>query len=154
MKSDEKCPHCGANMKIWRQRLTPGLAYVLIKFRQTVISRNINKVNPAKNMNLTKTEYNNFQKLRYHALIAKHDNKGYWLLTRRGNQFVKGKVAIPESVYTFRNKIVKKSEGFVTIEQVIGSTPYWDDNFEFEQYDLKEINEDYIFDREGQGKII
>jgi predicted transcriptional regulator len=59
-----------------------------------------------KDLSLTKNDYNNFQKLRYHGLVAKVKAKaGYWLITKRGGQFLRNEIAIPAGVKTFRNHV-------------------------------------------------
>jgi hypothetical protein len=126
------CPHCGAKMQAYWQRLSPGLVQTLVKFRHAVLKKGENKIHVPKEVDFTKNEYNNFQRLRYHALVAKVKDKegkrlsAYWLITRRGNQFCKGEATIPEKVKTFRNKIVEYGDKKVKINQVIDQTPYWD----------------------------
>lgn len=79
-------------------------------------------------MKLEPHEWNNWTKLRFHALVAKvkedgvHDT-GYWLLTRRGGEFLNGKTEIPKKVWTYRNKVVGHSEETVYIKDVIGEQP-------------------------------
>jgi hypothetical protein len=155
------CPCCGAKMKLHWHRLNKGLVNVLIKFRQQVIAKGKNEVQISE-LGLTTSEFCNFQKLRYHAMIAKcRDGEGkriggYWLLTRRGNQFVKGLIEVPIKVGTFRNVIRKKSTEFVKITDVLkdNNLPYWDStyDFQYELYDIFDIDED-LWDSNGQGKI-
>ena len=139
------CPHCGAKMQDYWQRLSPGLVNTLIKFRQAVLIKRENKVHVPKEVEFTKNEYKNFQKLRYHALVAKVKDKqgnrvsAYWLITRRGNQFCKGEISIPEKVKTFRNKIIEYGENKVNIAQVVESVPYWDQKDDF--MDFQDKNE-------------
>lgn len=159
------CPHCGASMKKHWHRLSAGLATVLIKFRAAVIAHNHNDLHVPRDITLTKTEYNNFQKLRYHAMIAKVKNNdgdhisGHWLLTKRGNQFCKNLISVPDNVQTFRNKISNKSNKPVTIYDVLkmkdGDSPYWDaiHNFAYELHDVpdSEIETDMLTDTHGNG---
>lgn len=125
----ELCPHCGAKMRAYWHRLTPMLVKGLIKFRKAVVEKGVNKIHLQRDLNLTKTEYNNFQKLRLHGLVAKfrEDNErvnGYWLLTRRGGLFLNNHYAIPKRVKTFRNKVIEHDKELVTVVKVIGSEPY------------------------------
>jgi len=157
-----KCPHCGASMKMHWHRISKGLAQTLVKFREVVVhGGKFNKVHLTRDMNLTKNEYNNFQKLRYHGLVAKvkeNGNRveGYWLLTKRGNLFCKNQLMIPQKVQTFRNKIEKKSEAFVNLEMVFKGVdmPTWDmrDDFDYDFADITDY-EDVTFDKDGQGKM-
>jgi len=111
-------------------------------------------------MTLSKSAFTNFQKLRYHGLVAKYKNPetkeheaGYWLLTRRGNLFCKNKVELPVKVQTFRNRICAKSDKFVHLSDVLNdnSMPFWDskDDMEFEFVDVKDIK-DINYDANGQ----
>jgi hypothetical protein len=155
------CPCCGAKMNLHWHRLNKGLVNVLIKVRKQVIAKGENKVLISE-LNLNTTEFCNFQKLRYHAMIAKckdGDGKrigGYWLLTRRGNLFCKGLISVPQKVGTFRNVIRKKSLEIVSLSDVLTSSelPYWDSleyfNYEFEE--INDIDED-LWEENGQGKI-
>ena len=160
------CPCCGASMKKHWHRLSAGLAVVLIKFRNEVIARGQNKIHVPKQINLDKTEYNNFQKLRYHGLVAKFKDKdgkregGYWLLTRRGNQFCKGEIQIPVKVQTFRNKISGRCPDLTSIMQILdiaeGTAPYWDTKYDFayELADVVDIEDSTIkTDEKGNGLL-
>jgi hypothetical protein len=133
-KPKELCPCCGASMRVYKEKLTKGLVVSLLKFRDVVVSTNSNEIHVPTKLPFSYNEYCNFQKLRYHGLVAKVKDKetgekkaGYWLLTRRGNQFCKKEVAIPEYVETFRNKIVERAESKISILDVLqGEDNYWD----------------------------
>lgn len=158
----KRCPYCDASMKKHWHRLSKGLVNTLIKFKKKVIELQQNKVHIKDQCNYSKVEFANFQKLRYFGLVAKwvnSDNEhegGYWLLTKRGNQFLKSEIAIPLRVLTFRNKIHKRSEELYKISDVlaVSDLPYWDDinTIEYEYADISDI-EDYIFDSNGQGLL-
>ena len=159
------CSCCGAKMKLHYHRLNKGLVNVLIKFRKQVLAKNHNQIQISE-LNLTTTEFCNFQKLRYHAMIAKCKDSegkrmgGYWLLTKRGNEFCKGLIEVPEKVGTFRNKIRKKSKEFVSIGKVLNNElPVWDsvETMDFEMYVDSDIEEslwdDPIVEQSGQSKL-
>lgn len=155
------CPCCGAKMKLHWHRLNKGLVNVLIKVRKEVIHKGENVV-VISELGLNTTEFCNFQKLRYHGMVAKCRDAegkrigGKWLLTRRGNQFCKGLIEVPQKVGTFRNVIRKKSLEFVGIKSVLNNEdlPIWDslETMEFEAYDVSDINED-LWGENGQGKL-
>lgn len=155
------CPCCGAKMTLHWHRLNKGLVKALIKFRKKVLEKGENKVLISE-LNLSTTEFCNLQKLRYHAMIAKCRDEngkrisGYWLLTKRGNQFCKGLIEVPEKVGTFRNVIRKKSSELVSISKVLSNEdlPVWDsvETMEFESYDQYDIGEE-LWEADGQGKI-
>jgi hypothetical protein len=133
-KQKEVCPCCGASMRVYKEKLTKGLCLSLLKFRDVVIATNSNEIHVPTQVKFNHNEFGNFQKLRYHGLVAKVKDKetgekksGYWLLTRRGNQFCKSEIQISEFVETFRNKIVNRAEAKISISQVLGSDDnYWD----------------------------
>lgn len=126
----EKCPHCGASMKMYWHKITPGLVRALVKTYQTISSNGENKV--AKDeIKLSHSEYGNFQKLRFHGLIAKYKVegkwvRGTWLLTRRGAEFLKGRIEIPAKVQTFRNKVVGHDPRMVKVADVMDVQPYFE----------------------------
>lgn len=134
----DTCPHCGASMSRYWHRLSKGLVQTLVKFKMAVIEKQENKIHVPKEVVLTKNEYNNFQKLRYHALVAKSRNakgdhdSGYWVLTRRGNEFLKGLITVPEKVQTFRNKITDRSTNRVSVHDVMREdAKVWDEKHDF-----------------------
>ena len=137
MANEKKCcPTCGASMVVHPQRISKGLAKLLIQFKSKVVELDRNEIHLQKDLSLTNNQFGNFQKLRYHGLIAKVFDKetklhksGYWLLTRKGNQFVKGQISTAQSVFTFRNSIVDKSPNMVFISEVMqdDKLPIWDE---------------------------
>lgn len=144
-----RCPHCNASMKQYWHRLTPLLVSVLIKFRNAVSDKGVNEIHVPKELPLSTTEYNNFQKLRFHGLVAKVrisgvHKSGYWLLTHRGSEFLKGTIEIPAKVLTFRNEVIDRSERLVGVKGVLGSAPF-----------LETIETiEYKFGDNGQGAFI
>lgn len=133
---NEKCPHCGASLKKYWHRLTPGLVNTLVKVYTQVCSTGKNVINK-KSLNLSHSEYGNFQKLRFHALIAKYIvdgewHKGEWLITHRGAQFLHGEIQVPVRVLTFRNHVEDHDEQLVTVTNVIGTQPYFEKEFDYQ----------------------
>ena len=153
-----KCPHCGASLEKRAHRLSKGLVKSLVLFKLKVCELDRNEIHLRNDMSLTKNQYNNFQKLRYHGLVAKCFDKetklrksGYWLLTRRGNQFLKNEISVPVRVITFRNKIVERDEKRLSVHEILtdSSLPYWDNIETYgskliypQQIDLEDITED------------
>ena len=161
LQQERICPCCGAKKILHWHRLNKGLVNVLIKVRKEVIFKSKNVV-VISELGLNTTEFCNFQKLRYHGLVAKCRDAegkrigGEWLLTRRGNLFCKGLIEIPQKVGTYRNSIRKKSNQLVNVKDVLTNEelPIWDsiETMEFEAYDVSDINED-LWDEDGQGKL-
>lgn len=132
---DEHCSHCGASLKKYWHRLTPGLINTLVKVYVGISSKGENVITKDE-LDLTHSEYGNFQKLRFHALIAKHKvdgkwNRRDWLITRRGVEFLKDQIKIPYRVQTFRNKVVAHDAKRIGIADVMGSQPYFEGYEEF-----------------------
>ena len=140
MEEKKQCECCGAKLTGRNERVSKGLALSLIKFREKVLEQSeasgvfVNKVHLSKDLDLSKNEYNNFQKLRYHGLIAHYKDKntrayesGYWLLTKRGNMFCKDELAVPKKIYVFRNRIKDRSIEKIILTDVLKeeSIPYW-----------------------------
>lgn len=134
---EQKCPTCGQTLKEHGHRITPGLVGALRKFKQGVLDHGRNEIHLSHDLKgpleLTHTEHANFQKLRFHGLVAKVFDKkgnrlqGFWLLTTNGNRFLKGELAIPKKVYTISNEVSRHSADLVTIRDVIGSEPVFED---------------------------
>lgn len=140
----EICPHCGAKMKAYWHRITPVLVRALVKFRVAVNEIGVNKIHLRDDLDLTKTEYNNFQKLRLHGLVAKYKEEGvhlngYWLLTARGADFLNGTLDIPKRVKTFRNKVIDHDTEKVFLIDVIQEQPFVE-TIDSIDYDIVEPN--------------
>lgn len=142
------CETCGAGLKKYWHRVTPGMVKTLIKARRHVDASQKNEFHLYKDLTgdnaLTTVEQMNWTKLRFHGLVAKVKRNGeweygYWLITKRGGQFLKGEIAIPHRVQTFRNKVVAHDSTLVYIKDVIGEMPYFDNNIEFEYADEEDL---------------
>ncbi len=109
--SDEKemCPTCGAAMMEYRQVLNRPLVESLVKIASH--NRPIN----LSILDLTRSAWNNFQKLRYWKLVEKHfeDGKrvgGVWKVTELGRRFVAGEATVSKNAWTYRGE-VRRYEG-------------------------------------------
>jgi len=129
----ERCLHCGANLKAFWHNLNPGLVSVLIKCIQFVHEHNKNEFHLQNDLRLNVNEFSNFTKLRFHALVAKVDGKqGYWLITARGGQFLRGEIAVPQRVKTFRNRVQEHSTELIHIDQLKGKVPEFQREYAYE----------------------
>lgn len=143
MKTEEHCEYCGAALKKYWHSITPGLVKILIKC-YTYASAHDNLFR-MKDLNLDHSEYGNFQKLRFHGLIAKHKVENQiqereWLVTQRGAAFLRGEIQIPDKVQTFRNRVVNHSEELVTITEVMRSQLYWEKDFSYDLFKPKQTS--------------
>lgn len=124
------CEHCGQKIREYRVGISPMMIKTLVKFRMAILDKGENMAHLLKDFEgrdyeLTRHEWNNFTRLRFHALTAKvKDESGYWLLTKRGADFLNGKVEIPKYVWIRNNRVVDYSEEKVFIKDIIGSQPY------------------------------
>jgi hypothetical protein len=144
------CEHCGASLKKFWHRLTPGLVRALIKFRRAVHEKNRNSLHLYQDLTgenqLTTAEQMNWTKLRFHGLVAKAKEEKHWLITKRGAQFLNGEIEVPKRVQTFRNRVVAHDAEMVFIKNVIGEVPYFESrqDFEFDQADSEDMAEAVI----------
>lgn len=134
--TERTCPHCGASMKVWRHSLSKGLVDVLVEFIGAVKQKGKNSIHLQNDMpNLTKNQYNNFQKLHYFGLVAKDDkNPGHWVITKWGGEFLRGERKIEKFALTFRDKLVEREGNLVSVKdffpQEFGDD-YWQSIFDF-----------------------
>ena len=122
---DKYCEHCGQKISGRWEGLSKGLVRDLVKLYSKVVETQVNEVHLQKDLDLTNNQYNNFQKLRYFGLSVKVENKpGYWLLTRRGADFLTKGEKISKRVYVANNQIVERSEDKVGAIDLLGY-PMW-----------------------------
>lgn len=135
------CPHCGATMRENWQSLSPGLVTCLVKAIRAVKEKKENRFHWHHDLKLSNNESHNFQKLRFHGLIAhaEEQNKksGYWLITSRGGQFLRGEISVPKRVKTFRNKVVGHDLEVVHISRFRNETGWFESEFNFEIHEGK-----------------
>ena len=142
--NEELCEFCGASLKKYWHSITPGLVKVLSKCYAQVCKKQQN-IFMMKDLDLGHSEYGNFQKLRFHGLIAKLREDGQiqereWLITHRGADFLKGLVQIPARVQTFRNRVVSHDEQMVTINDVMRGEVYWEQDFSYDIFEPKQTS--------------
>lgn len=118
MPDKKLCPHCGASMMEYKHSINVGLIAGLVR-----LHRHGKPVN-LKHLNLTRNQWDNFQKLRYWDLVtptADPDGSkkgGTWRLTMKGASFVMGKIAVPRSVWTYRGRKLRYEGSFVKIHDI------------------------------------
>lgn len=129
------CPTCGHRMTPRKETLSRGLINTFVVFVDAIKRKGVNSVHLQKELNLSKNQYNNFQKLRYHGLVYHSKTKtGCWLLTRLGNRFVRGEISMPKVVYVQDNHIVYKGDKMLKIHELYKEgeqlkEEYWQQNF-------------------------
>lgn len=131
--AERRCPTCGANMKAFWHTLTPGLVSILVQCIQWVHEHGKNEFHLQNDLHLTVNQFSNFTKLRFHALVAKVEGKpGYWLITTRGGQFLRGEIVVPLRVLTFRNHVMEHSKELIHINELKHKIPYFEREFAYE----------------------
>lgn len=98
------CATCGAKTVKYSHSFNCGLAEGL-KILADAGGGPIN----LKHLDLTRNQWDNFQKLRYWDLVARTLERGVWQITDRGRQFVSGTISIKRGVKTFRGERVEYS---------------------------------------------
>jgi len=92
---------------------------LLLKIWQGVIEAGQNKIN-LKNLDLTYGQRSKITQLRFHALVAKAKNEegrhilATWLITKRGADFLHGRISIPKYVLTFQNEVIDHAEELIS----------------------------------------
>lgn len=130
---NEHCPTCGHSMKAYFHTLTPGLVSVLITAIEFVHASGKNQFHLQDDLHLSVNAFCNVTKLRFHALIAKVDGKpGFWLITARGGRFLRGEIAVPSKVKTFRNRVIEHSTELIHINELKGKIPEFEKEFAYE----------------------
>ena len=105
------CQSCGQSVMKHKHTLSRSLVIILLK----ASTRGSSTFHLQKDLNLTKNEYANFQKLRYWDLVTKDpERQGFWSITAMGRQFMAGAYRPAKSVWTFNNRVVGM-EGTVSI---------------------------------------
>lgn len=82
------------------------------------------------------SHYNNFQKLRYHGLIAKMKVDGQpvlneWCITRNGFRFLRGRIGLPKFVLIKENHVVERSDVLLNLTDIWRGAPYLETSFEY-----------------------
>lgn len=130
MEEIKICEHCGQKIREYKVGISKMMINTLVKFRMAILEKGENRVHLLKDFEnrrfeLSRHEWNNFTRLRFHGLAVKVENEaGYWLLTRRGADFLNGKVEIPKHVWVRNNKVVDHAEELVNIKDIWAYAPY------------------------------
>lgn len=119
----DRCPNCGASMKSYWFKITPGLVKALVKMADRIRGTGVNRVHK-KELPFGHSEYGNFQKLRFFGLIDKYRENGVWrrgdwCLTLNTVPFLNGMYRVPDKIRVFRNEIIEKSPNMVTIHEIM-----------------------------------
>lgn len=123
----ECCPQCGQSIMRHKHSMSRSLVHILIKAYQC--EKYVFHLQ--NDLNLSKSEYANFQKLKYWGLVKKDDdNLGYWEITSAGFDFLENKIPVFRFVWTYNNKVVDTSDDKVLLSDL-----------KFEDFGFKKRNE-------------
>jgi len=140
MKEKKYCQCCGASMNTHTHSLTKGIVNGLRKFAEKSGGKPLN----LKHAELTRNEWDNFQKLKYWKLVVQTDGikNGVWQVTDVGHQFLSGRINLHKKQVTYRGKVMKSDGDLITIKNV-EVTPYFlhRDNYQEEMNGQKTFNE-------------
>jgi hypothetical protein len=75
--------------------------------------------------------YNNWQKLRYHGLIAKTEKRGEWVITKNGWKFLRGEISLPKFILVADNRIIEHSEQRVEVQDLLSQEELVQEVFEY-----------------------
>lgn len=116
------CPSCGGKLEGRWESLTRGLCFTLLKFYTATTSTGSNHLHVRTIEALNKTEFANFQKLRYFGLVQKSEQSGYWSITYSGFEFLRGRKDKPKKVYVFRNRVKEVDEQRVYLKDILSDS--------------------------------
>lgn len=112
-----------AEVRVYRHKLSSCLISGLLKFHRAVKAHGRNDLHLRKDVKqpgmpwrLTDDEWTNFTKLRFHGLVAHKKwegtiQRGRWVITTRGADFINNRVKVPDWVKTAGNKVLEGSIG-------------------------------------------
>lgn len=134
IKKGCRCPCCGKYTKEYSRPLNYPMAHVLILMHDYALKngkRNwLNVENYLKTFpNLYPKLRGDFPKLRYWKLIRMklgkdsdgNPRQGLYRITKKGADFVEGKISVPKRVFTFDAKVTRFSKTeTVTLEEALG----------------------------------
>lgn len=117
------CECCGQFVKLYRRKLSSSMARTLINMYNA--KADFNWVH----RNNFKAVSNDYSYLRYWGLIqekkleynSEKKNSGYWGITNKGREFVKGNSRVPSHIRLFNQKFYGFEGKEVTITDCLGS---------------------------------
>ena len=121
------CPCCNQTVKVYKVKLTSSMAMMLIGFykKGEVWVHAIKELKPVNG---------DYAKLRHWGLLEKKiendtENKasGYWRITHKGVQFIKGYVTVSEKIRLYNNKFYGYTGKHITLKEALGN------KFKFEE---------------------
>lgn len=118
------CPCCGQFVKKYPRKLTASMAVGLI----SLYSQTKHTTAPIHIKKIARVNGGEFAQLKRWELIRDADNhdsykrkSGFWFITRKGVDFIKGNLQVPMYCDTYNGKTLGFSEEMTTIKQALGN---------------------------------
>lgn len=138
MSDVEFCDNCGQRLPQARKETLSKIKVVILMSAGQLVAERMSNRFKLKEVAacVEPSHYNNFQKLRYHGLIAKLKIDGQpvrneWCITRNGFRFLRGRIALPKYVLIKENHVVERSDILLTLTDVWRGAPYLENSFEY-----------------------
>lgn len=128
MRQVEICECCGAKIVEYKHVLNKGLVDALFRLSKHNVPM------PLTELDITRNQWTNFQKLRYWGLVDKalHTDgtgTGNWFVTSLGRAFIDNQVSVNKNVWTFRGETVKNDGDSVYFNEVYD--PFYRDRADY-----------------------
>lgn len=109
------CPCCGRYGKLYKRRLNRGMAHMLLELFRARSRRDPDRFIDVRELKAFKAGSGDYAFLRFWGLVEQQPNtdekkrsSGFWRITEKGCDFVRGKLNVPTHVFVFDNN----PEGF------------------------------------------
>lgn len=109
------CPHCGQAISAHKHGLSANMIRIMRKAAYADFVMGGGEFHLQQDLNLTKNEYANFQKLKYWGLVFKGSKSGYWRISSHGKGFLANEIRMPKWVRTFNNRVVEQSDRLISV---------------------------------------
>jgi len=101
MKQVVICECCGAKVVEYKHVLNKGLVDALFRLSKHIVPM------PLTELDITRNQWTNFQKLRYWGLVDKAihadgTGTGCWFVTWKGREFIANEIPMKNNAWTFR----------------------------------------------------
>ncbi len=129
-KQGTHCPCCDRFIKVYRRALSSSMAQWLIyMYKRSALAKIPLWLHVEKDFHgISTPSRGDYAKLRYWGLIeampevggSRGRTNGYWRITKKGEEFVEGRITVPARIHLLDNRVVGWSPKTVTIQDVLG----------------------------------
>ena len=135
----KKCPHCNQYVKLYKRKITSSMAYALILIQKYFDNNDeewLHVTNYLSKLNIpTAVKGGDFAKLMHWKLLIKmketrddgSDRVGYWKVTQKGKDFIKGNVKVPKFAGIYNQKFYGFSGDLISIKDALGTKFKYDE---------------------------